>query len=256
MKYIIFIASLLFSTVALANPIDDKCAQFIYAGAPESKLVANEQYLCKLNYAVHYRYDTKTAEYVVEHVTKESINGSSKRKNDFRPDSSVPVKFQSQLADYATAGNIYDRGHLSPAGDNTISDAIMSESFFLTNMVPQVANNNRGIWKQLETAVRNWSLAGKDVYVVSGTIYDPGFKTIGPNTVGVPTKLFKVIYDKTNNRAIGFIFPNQALPVKDLPNFAMAVSDVEKQTGLVFMPKLPAEVKSTKPNLADWTGLN
>jgi len=242
---------LLLPFAVLANPIDDQCPQFVLRGAPVSQ-IPNTLYLCKQNYAINYRTDTKTAEYVVEHPTKEAVTGSFKRKDDFRPDPTIPAQFQSQLADYA--GQPYDRGHLVPAGDSTQTALIMSESFFLSNMVPQVPNNNRGIWKQLETAVRNLVAEGKDLYVISGTIYNPGFLTIGANHVGVPTHLWKVIVDK-QGRGIAFLFPNAAIPVADLPKHAVSIAEIEKYTGINFMPQLTpdqqAKVEQTF-NVWDW----
>lgn len=251
------LALLLTPLLALANPIDDSCPQFVVRGAPVTSLPAETtQYLCKQNYAIHYRYDTKTAEYVVEHVTLESISGPAKRKDDFRADPSIPKQYQSVLGDYA--GHPYDRGHLSPGADNTQSDAIMSESFFLSNMVPQVPNHNRGIWKQLETAVRNWTKEGRDIYVVSGTIYNPGYGTIG-NGVGIPTHMWKVIVDRKNSKSIAFLFPNAPLPVKDLPLYATSIAEIEKYTGIDFMPQLTptqkAVLEDTPPNLAEWSSL-
>jgi endonuclease G len=132
----------------------------------------------------------------------------------------------------------------------------MSESFFLSNMVPQVPNNTRGIWKQLETAVRGWVRSGRDIYVVSGTVYDPGYKNIG-RQVGIPSRLFKVVIDAKSNTAIAFLMPNAALPVKDLPRYAVSIADVEAATGINFMPALPANnrIETEKPNLAAWPGL-
>ena len=247
---------LLLPLIAVANPIDNQCPQFVLRGAPVSSIQANDQYLCKGNYAIHYRYDTKTAEYVVEHIELAHITGPAKRKDDFRPDPAIPVQHQSQLSDYA--GNPYDRGHLAPGADNTQHDQAMSESFYLSNMIPQVPNNNRGIWKQLETAVRSWVSQGRDIYVVSGTIYAQGYQTIGANKVGIPTHVWKVIVDRKNVKAIAFVFPNTALPVKDLPKYATTVAQVEKLTGINFHPQLPpqlAALETTPPNLADWPGL-
>jgi len=228
---------LLLPLTTLANTIDDKCPQFTPYGAPVLELKSSI-YLCKTNYAIQYDTGTKTAVYVVEHVTKAAITGPAKRKDDFRPDPAIPVVGQSQLVDYA--GFPYDRGHLVPAGDNTQNDLIMSESFFLSNMVPQVPNNNRGIWKQLESNVRDYVRNFNDVYVTSGTIYDKGFTTIGPNKVGVPTRLFKVIVDNKTLKASAYIFPNQPLPVQDLQKYKVSIKDVETATGINFNPKLPA----------------
>lgn len=254
-KYILGI--LLTVGLVLANPIDDKGSQFVYQGAPVSSITKNNQYLVKKYYAIHYRYDTKTAEYVVEHVTKEAITGTAKRKDDFRADPEVPVKYQSQLEDYA--GNPYDRGHLVPGANNTQNEEAMSQSFFLSNMVPQVPNHNRGIWKQLETLVRNWVQEGKDIYVISGTIYGKDAKTIGTNKVGVPDYLWKIAIDKKANKAIAFLLPNTAIPVADLPKYVVAISEIEIKTGINFMPKLTTEqsklIEGDKANLKDWPGL-
>jgi len=254
MKYFL-IALLLAPFQVLANPIDDQCPQFVLRGAPISSLPAtNTQYLCKANYAIHYRYDTKTAEYVVEHITLPTISGPARRKDDFRPDPAVPKQYQSQLSDYA--GQPFDRGHLAPGANNTHSAQAMSESFFLTNMVPQVPNHNRGIWKQLETAVRSWVTEGKDIYVVSGTVYAPGYKSIG-NSVGIPTHMWKVIVDRKSAAGIAFLIPNTPLPVQDLPKYATTVAEIEKYTGINFMPQLPQQLQAleTSVDINRWSNL-
>jgi len=252
-KNILIILCLL-TSVALANPIDDKCPQHVYKGAPVSPIKSDDQYLCRTNYAVHYRYDTRTAEYVVEHVTKESVTGPAKRKDDFRADPEIKKEHQSLLSDYN--GNPYDRGHLAPAGDNTQNTKVMSESFLLSNMVPQVPNNNRGIWKQLETFVREWTLKGLDIYVVSGTIYSRNSKTIGDNKVGVPDKIWKVIIDKNTGESIAFIFPNTALPVGDLLKYAVSVKQVEDATAIKFMPGLTDEKSKSSFDINRWPDLH
>lgn len=256
MRKLVTIILLFAATLAVANPIDDNCPQFVLQGAPISKLDKNTQYICKTNYAIHYRYDTRTPEYVVEHVTKEVISGPAKRKDDFRPDPAIPPQYQSVLSDYA--GYPFDRGHLAPGANNNLNDAIMSESFFLSNMMPQVPNNNRGIWKQLETYIRNWVMEGKDIYLVTGTYYGPGYGTIGANKVGIPTHVWKVVVDRTSGRSIGFFMPNAVLPVQDLPNYATSIDQIEKHTGINFMPKLPASKKAVESsfNINDWSGLH
>jgi len=253
-RYIISFCVL--SILAIANPIDDKASQFVYEGAPISKIVKDNQYIIKKNYAIHYRFDTKTAEYVVEHPTKEKVNGTSKRKDDFRPDTDIAKQHQSVLADYA--GEAYDRGHLVPAGDNTQDDDVMSESFFLSNMVPQVPNHNRGIWKQLETAVRIWVNEGKDIYVISGTFYKKEHKEIGQH-VGVPDYMWKVIVDAKSKKGIAFWFPNAPLPVADLPKYVVSIEEIEQKTGINFNPKLPEKLQkaleSAKANPNEWSGI-
>jgi endonuclease G len=242
MKKLLVVLFALFSIQVLANPIDDNCPGHVIHGAPVSKIETNNQYICHLNYAIHYRYDTKTAEYVVEHLDKADITGAAKRKDDFRPDPLVDDTKEAHLEDYK--GVPYDRGHLVPAADNRADDKQMSESFFLTNMVPQDPGHNRGIWRILEVGVRNTALTN-DIYVVSGTIYHPGYQTIGKNKVGIPSELWKVIYNASTGECIGFLFPNAKLSTKDLPKYATSVADIENATGMTFFPNLPSNIKAT-----------
>ena len=227
---------------AFANPIDDNCPQHTTLGAPISSITTNTQYVCHGNYALHYRYDTKTAEYVVEHLDTTDITGPAKRKNNFGPDPLVDDALEAQLEDYK--GHPYDRGHLSPAADNRTDDEQMSESFYLTNMIPQDPGNNRGIWRILEVGVRNTAAEGADIYVVSGTIYDAGYLTIG-NNVGVPTSVWKVVYNATNGETIAFIFPNVKLSTKDMPKYAVSVDAVEAATGINVFPKLDEKAEAS-----------
>jgi endonuclease G len=114
----------------------------------------------------------------------------------------------------------------------------MSESFFLSNMVPQVANNNRGIWKQLEMQERQWATApGTDFYIISGGIFDAGHAKTG-NGLGIPTRLYKIIIEKNSKKVMAYLMPNSALPVADLPKYQTTVAEVEKATGFKFaLPK-------------------
>jgi endonuclease G len=249
---------LLIPVFAWANPVNEQCPQFVAHGAPVTSLnESNTQYLCRTNYAVHYRNDTKTAEWVAERITLEDVNGSAKRRDNFRADTEVPEQHRATLEDYAGAG--YDRGHLSPAAANTQSTEVMSESFLLTNMVPQNASKNRGVWRILELRVRDWVRQGKDIWVVTGTVYEQGHLTIG-NRVGVPTHMWKVIYDAKEQKTIAFYFPNvkdQRISQSELPNYAISVAELEKRTGINFHPKLPAQLANieNKAELERWPGI-
>lgn len=249
MKKLLFL--LLFPVVALTNPIDEKCPQFVANYAPISTLT-NTQYICRKNYAINYRNDTKTAEYVVEHVTKPSISGKSNRQDNFHADNDIAAEHRATLTDYVKSG--YDRGHLSPASDNTTTDDIMSESFLLSNIVPQNSGNNRGIWNRLEQNVRIWVNEGKDIYVISGTLYQPVHKTIGKG-VAVPDYLWKVVYDKTSRKFIAFVIPNEDIDAKLLKNYITTLAEVERISSLNIMPGLDFSYKSSLVDIKDWSSL-
>jgi len=211
--------------------INQQCPHFTFNGTPQYQARPGDQEICKTNYAIIHRCDVKAPVAVFEHLTKDKIVGGFKRQDDFRPDPQVSSQCQAQLKDYA--GQPYDRGHMSPAGNNTQSVQVMSESFFLSNMVPQVPNNNRGIWKQLETWERNWAMAGGDFYIISGGIYGINHKVIG-NGVGVPDVLYKIIIEKNSKKVMAYMMPNSPLPVADLPKYQTTMTAIEQATGMKF----------------------
>ena len=229
-KLLLLIAFLPLSVLAQINA---QCPQFTPFGTPQYVAKPGDQELCKTNYAVIHRCDVKAPVAVFEHLTVAAMTGPAKRKDNFRPDPAVFPQCQATLADYATVGKTHDRGHMAPAGNNTQNDQIMSESFFLSNMVAQVANNNRGIWKQLETWERDWASKGGDFYIVSGGIFDPGHPTTG-NGLGIPTRLYKIIFEKNSGQAMAYLMPNAPLPVADLPKYQTTLQEVENATGMRF----------------------
>lgn len=240
-----------YTAYSFANPIDDVCPQHVIWGAPQIKKEGNNQYLCRTAYAVNYNYDTKVAHFAVERVRKEALVKAAGRKDDFREDPQVPALYRSTLADYAKTG--YDRGHIAPAADMTFSAVAMSESFFLTNMMPQDPGNNRGIWKYTEEYVRFWADQYGEVYVISGPLYtERATKVIG-NGVRVPDYVWKIVIDPA--RAITFLFPNQKLDAKQLESYISTISEIEHLTGINFLPMIPQQLQgmeNVRASMKDW----
>lgn len=253
MKDLLLIALLFISSpVVHGNAIDVNCPNQVVWGAPQIAVEGNNQYLCRTGYAVNLNYKTKIPYFVVEHITAGELNQGVKRKDDFREDSEVPSEHRVTLKDYTGSG--YDRGHMAPAADFTYDTKVMSESFLLTNMMPQNLGNNRGIWKFLEELTRSWTVKYKEVYVITGTIYDESSVTIG-NGVGVPSFVYKIIIDPVHQKSISFKFPNIKLDPKDIENYIVTIADLEAITGINFDPNLPnsaERLELTKASLKDW----
>lgn len=254
MKYLVALFSVLFSGLLLANPINVMCPQFAVWGAPQVAVEGNNQYICRAAYALNYNYKTKVSYFAVEKITLTQIKGTASRKNDFREDPSIPAVHRSTLKDYASSG--YDRGHMAPAADFVNSELAMSESFFLSNMMPQSPGNNRGIWKYTEEQTRKWVEKHGDLFVVTGTIYNNKSKAvvIGAGVL-VPTHVYKVVIDPKSNRSISFLFPNIKLDLSTLEKHIVTIADIEKAAGVNISPALPSNlsyIETTKANLNDW----
>jgi endonuclease G len=233
MKKFLAVVLLSFATLVSANDIDTKCKHLVVYGAPV-KAEGNNQYLCRTAYAVNYNYATKVPFYAVEHITAANLVKNAPRKDDFREDPEIPVQHRATLADYTGMG--FDRGHVAPAADMTFSAQAMSESFFLSNMMPQVPGNNRGIWKYLEENVRYWVQVKGEVYVITGTLFDAQPKMM--NKVAIPSHVYKIVIDPKSGKQIAYLFPNEKLDPKLIDNYAVSVATIEQKTGINFSPAL------------------
>jgi len=156
----------------------------------------------------------------------------AKRKDNFREDINIKTKSAS-LDDYKNKG--YDRGHLKPSADESCDQIQMDETFLMSNMSPQIAGFNRGVWKNLESYVRNLAKDNDSIYVyTAGTLKTP-IKSIGTNNVSVPSHFFKVIYvfNGKNVKIESFFMPNEKTTQK-YDDFKVSLDEIEVKTNLKF----------------------
>jgi endonuclease G len=184
-----------------------------------------------------YSEEHEQAKWIAYELTKEETNSLFERTDKFLVDPMVSTG-TAQNSDYLKSG--YDKGHLAPAADMGWSALTMKESFYFSNMSPQLPGFNRGVWKRLEELMRSWAIDNKAIYIVTGPLLSKGLPTIGSNGVSIPNYYYKVILDYTQPEihAIGFVLPN-ASSSATLNTFAVSIDDVEKQTGIDFFPALP-----------------
>jgi endonuclease G, mitochondrial len=215
-----------------------------------------------------YAEKFEQARWVAHMITSDVTSGTVFRTNDFRPDEKVITGsaveedyFLKKLKADSTweyDGFGYDRGHLAPSADFRWSKTALSESYYYSNMSPQLADFNRGSWGDLEDAIRGYlySNSNASLYVVTGPVLNEGLAVIerGKNKVSIPAKYWKVVLDLANKKAIGFLMPNENI-TKPLSSFAVPVDIIEKETGLNFFNKLPESLQRELENqcrVAEW----
>jgi len=198
-------------------------------------------------YTLEYDGRTRNAQWVYECLTSENLEGKIERENySFQEDPKIPRMLQNTLADFKGSG--FDRGHLAPAADHKSSADAMRDTFYLSNMSPQVPQFNRGYWVKLEKYVRDLTRSCKLVHVTTGPLFLPNleehgkkyvkYQVIGKNNVAVPTHFFKVIMRETTTGSMkseAYLLPNRQI-AKETPlsQFQTTVQDIEKVSGLLF----------------------
>jgi endonuclease G len=224
MRYLLLLLPLFLSS--------NECKEHLSYGKPSK----TDKVLCRDAFAVGYNYRTKNADWVSAKITAKSVKGYNKRQNRFYEDKEIPKKYRAILKDYKNSG--YDRGHLMPNATADYTPKAQKESFYLTNIAPQVPKLNRQGWKALEEDVRDWAEKYKELVVITGCIYDKKRDFIG-NKVEIPDSFFKVIYAPKNKKMTAYIMPNSEVSSKRVHTYLTTVDEVEKATGMDFFSELP-----------------
>lgn len=214
---------------------------------------AKEYIIRRKAYTVSYNKDTRCPNWVAWQLTSEHTDGPVERLNYFYEDEDVAMP-RATLEDYRKSG--WSRGHMCPAGDNKWDEQAMYESFALTNVCPQDASLNSGLWNRIEMDCRRWAKKYGGVYIVCGPVFlNKEHETIGENRVVVPEAFFKVILCLQGKpKAIGYIVRNNA-GKKKKDQFVNTVDNVERITGMDFFPALSDDIENeveAHAHLDDW----
>lgn len=116
---------------------------------PVSDLLENQAYVA--GYDRRLRHPAWTA----EHISAQTLLRTpqppgapprgDRKLSAFKEDDRLPAVFRAKLADYFRSG--YDRGHMVPASDARRNQEAMNETFYLSNICPQVGEGfNRDYW--------------------------------------------------------------------------------------------------------------
>jgi len=157
--------------------------------------------------------------------------------------------------------NSYARGHQIPNADRNGNEEMMAQTYYSTNMTPQIQNGFNGlIWAKLEAAVRNMVPANDTLYVVTGA----AFKKVGGNeevsyvtnrndskVLPVPNYYYKVVLKVKRTEgviseasAIGFWMPHDDLKGHNYSEYVTSVDQIEEWTGYNFFVNLSNQLQS------------
>ena len=233
------------------------------------KVLDGEEVINHLAMSLVYSEKHEQAKWVAHIITTDIIDGKVKRSNNFRKDPLIKTESASQkdyflkykdekTGKYKYDGFGYDRGHLAPSADFRWSKKALSESYFYSNMSPQVADFNRKKWADLEGLLRGYihDHTNTQLYVVTGPLLNDSLPVIerSINKVSIPKYYYKVVLDLTNKKAIAFIMPNKDVKYP-ISSFAMSINEAEEATGIDFFYQLPdslEEALESQNNVIDW----
>ncbi len=184
------------------------------------------------------------------------FDAQTRQKNTTRAEgSSYPVDPDcvTSLPTTAFAGTGYDHGHLCASADRLFSSQANEQTFYMTNMSPQLPQFNRTYWNYYESFVQN---LGRDanfadtLYVVKGGTIEPRqiSTTIDCNGSKVPVpQYYYMALLKVKNKAyeaMAFWMEHKEYgtvsdKTAEMSAHAISIDELERLTGIDFFPLLP-----------------
>ena len=241
-KAIMISFSVLFSLTAWANDFRDCGQNFYKATAPdylEQKLLNNSVPLCFNGFATLYSGVSKTPLWSAEHLTRDRLSQAENipREDSFHPESRLPSSMRAQLSDYKGSG--YDRGHLAPNGDMA-NVKQQYDSFSLANIIPQSPENNRYLWRNIESVTRYLTKKHGEVYVVTGVVFKGSKISQLNNRVLIPTHVFKAVYIPSTGQAGVYYAPNDDSERVEI----ISIDELALRSGIDAFPSITPNAKS------------
>ncbi|MBL4874497.1 MAG: DNA/RNA non-specific endonuclease [Rhodobacteraceae bacterium] len=228
-----------FNLIGSANAQEIHFAHCV-KGCPSGAPVTNDLIVREI-YVLSSNDDRKFADWVAYRVTNDTIGSSSSLLRTWKSDPSLDGSETLELNDYSGANQAhdYDKGHQAPLAAFA-GTVYWRETNFLSNITPQKANLNQGAWKELESAVRHATDHLRELYVITGPLYDGN---VMPELPGaneqhqVPTGYWKVI-STAGGRITAFIFEQATPRNADYCDHRRSVSEVEARSGLDLFPEV------------------
>lgn len=220
------------------------------------------------NYTHYYDKDTYTSLWVAYPLESKHM-GSLERPSSWSFNPLIDEKYQVNLCSRSYV-DTYSRGHLIPNASRNGIKGMQTQTFYVTNSVPQRQDKFNGtIWASLEKGIQ--SLAQSEtVYVVTGV----QFNKVGENksinytkakddskNVPVPNYFYKVVLKVNTNSSgtvtsastIGFWFEHKDYSNSTYSNYAVSVDQIEAWTGFDFFVNLPDSIEATAETNTSWS---
>lgn len=225
------------------------------------------------SFSVFYDTDNFLPLWVAYPLCEGNMYGSGNRVNDWGIlDPNIPA--DKQLYMKSSYQGSYDRGHMLPSASRLRSSDDNRQTFYPTNMTPQLSGLNQQKWAQIEIQVRNWAEGCDTLYVVTGAVLQTAggneavsytyCKSDSSKDVAIPNYYYKALLQYRNTggsksyQALAIWVPHKPASGPAKKEDVVTIDELEELTGMDFFPNLDKSVQATVEstiNYLYWGGI-
>ncbi|MEP6779076.1 MAG: DNA/RNA non-specific endonuclease, partial [Gemmatimonadaceae bacterium] len=181
----------------------------------------NDQLIKRTQYTLSYNQSRGTPNWVSYELDARQMVAGQDRCNCFTADPNLPDAKKIFTTDYTNGG--FDRGHMTRSADRTAGNTDNAATFYLTNVVPQIADLNQGVWASFENALADSAKNGRAVYIITGPLYsraNPLRFIKDEGKIAIPDSTWKVAVIGPDPAGVPFT-KNDVQSVGDLANITV-----------------------------------
>lgn len=225
------------------------------------------------SFSVLYDADNYLPLWVAYPLCRGNMYGSGGRVNDWGIyDPNIPADKQLYMK-YSYSGS-YDRGHMLPSASRVASNDDNRQTFYPTNMTPQLSGLNQKKWATIEGQVRDWAEGCDTLYVVTGAVLQTvgGAESVNytycksdsSKSVAIPNYYYKALlqYSIKNGekiyQALALWLPHKAASGAPTQEDVKTIDQLEELTGIDFFVGLDDSVEANVEqniNMNYWSGI-
>lgn len=201
------------------------------------------------NYSFAWSQKDLVSVWLAYPLCKTYTNKTLNRTDAWNYDPILGPEFSS--APFSGYAGDYARGHQVPSADRLCCREANEQTFYGTNIAPQLNEHNEGIWSNLENRIRDIANASDTTYVVTGCVVK-GSNELTTDSAGktmtVPVAFYKAVlrYEKNASvnvwTAAGFYTEHKKYSNNDLKAVAMSIDQLEEMTGYDFFVNLAGKI--------------
>jgi DNA/RNA endonuclease G (NUC1) len=200
------------------------------------------------NYTFGWSQKDRVALWVAYPLCKLYTNGNIGRTEAWALD---PLLGNDSAAPFGGYAGSYARGHQVASADRQCCYEANAQTFYGTNMTPQLNAHNEKIWADLEGKVRGYANTSDTTYVVTGVMVSATSKKEKDSygqSVTIPDAYFKAVLKYSTSSTMGtwnaaaFYLEHRAYTGSISKEHSMSIDELEKITGFDFFVNLPAKI--------------
>ena len=261
-KFTMLLIVIIFSLIPVANAfsqtsISDSISlkhisKQIPLGIPKDNSPDDDLIIVRPQYIISYNPVINSVNWAGWNLNSSWFGKSGRYNGNFIADTSLSDSIlRITHGDYTNSG--YDRGHLVRSHERSANIDDNKSTFFMTNVIPQTPDLNRGVWLNFERFCEELALKQKkELYIYSGGVYKNN-KTIG-KSVSVPDSCYKIVIVLERGEGLECVGYNTIIYCVMMPNiqgirnhqwskYSVSVSHIENSTGYNFLKEVPDEIQ-------------